>query len=50
MTKRKINQSPKFGTAHVNAEQSIKNETTCKNRKMEDIIEMNAMKKIPSKN
>ena len=48
--KNKINQPPKFGTAHVNAEQRIKNETTCKNRKMEDIIEMNAMKKIPSKN
>ena len=34
MTKNKINQSRKFGTAHVNAEQHIKNETTCKNRKM----------------
>ena len=46
MTKNKINQPPKFGTAHVNAEQRIKNETTCKNRKMEDIIEMSAMKKL----
>ena len=50
MTKNKINQPPKFGTAHVNVEQCIKNEMTCKNRKMEDVIEMNAMKKIPSKN
>ena len=50
MTKSKINQPPKFGTAHVNVEQHVKNETTCKNCKMEDIIEMNAKKKIPSKN
>ena len=50
MTKSKINQPPKFGIAHVNAKQHIKNGTTCKNRKMEDIIEMSAMKKIPSKN
>ena len=34
MKKKKINQPPKFGTTHVNAEQRIKNEMNCKNHKM----------------